>query len=56
MALVWAFLIDPFNNDVNRGKPLKYVHFVLNKVSQIANIESKLTTYWDKGGQKLRND
>ena len=44
-----ARVIDPFNNDIICGKALKYVSFVLNKFSQIANVEPKLTTYWYKG-------
>ena len=40
--------IDPFDNDIIRVKALKSVSFVLNKFSQIANIEPKLTTHWHK--------
>ena len=54
LELVW--LIDPFNNDVIHGKALKYVSFVLNKFSQIATIEPKLTTYWHKRGEQVRNE
>ena len=46
--------IDPFDNDIIRVKALKSVSFVLNKFSQIANIESKLTTHWHKRGEQLR--
>ena len=48
--------IDPINNDVIPGKILKYMSFVLNEFSQIANIESHLTTYWYKRGEQLRNE
>ena len=48
--------IDPFSNDVIRGKALKCVNFVLNEFSQRANIEPKLTTYWHKRGEQLRNE
>ena len=47
---------DPFNDDVIHRKALKSVSFVLNEFSQIGNIESKLTTYWHKRGEQLRND
>ena len=51
-----SLAIDPFNNDVIHGKALKSVSFVLNEFSQIANTESKLTTYWNKRGEQLRNE
>ena len=44
-------VIDPFNNDVIRGKVLKSVGLVLNEFSQRANVEPKLTTYWHKRGE-----
>ena len=44
------------NNDVIRGKSLKSMSFVLNEFSQIANIDPKLTTYWHKRGEQLRNE
>ena len=43
--------VDPFNNDIIRKKALKSVSFVLNKFSQMACIEPKLTTYWHKRGE-----
>ena len=60
MAYIWNRVIvdtiHPFNSDVICGKALKYVSFVLsNEFSQIANIEPKLTTYWHKMGEQLRN-
>ena len=48
--------LDPFNNDVIHGKALESASFVLNKFSKIANIEPKLTTYWHKRGEQLRNE
>ena len=56
MTLVSVFLIDPFNNDVIPGIALKSVRFVLNEVSQIANIEPKLTIYWHERGEQLRSE
>ena len=53
---VFRLSIDTFNNDVIRGKALKSVSCVLNEFSQIVNIESKLTTYWHKSGEQLRNE
>ena len=49
-------VIDPFNNDVTRGKALTSMSFVLNKFSLIANVEPKLTTYWHKMCEQLRNE
>ena len=46
--------IDPFDNDIIRVKALKSVSFVLDKFSQIANIEPKLTTHWHKRSEQLR--
>ena len=49
--------INAFNNDdVTCGKALKSASFVLSKFSQIVNIETKLTTYWHKRGEQLRNE
>ena len=56
IALVSVFFIDNLKNDVIRRKSLKYVRFVLNEVSHIANIPPKLTTYLHKSGEKLAND
>ena len=53
---VFGVSIDTFNNDVIRGKALKSVSCVLNEFSQIVNIEPKLTTYWHKRGEQLRNE
>ena len=43
----------PFNNYVILRKALKSMSLVLNEFSQIANIEPKLTTYWNKGVNNL---
>ena len=45
--------VDLFNKDNIHGKAPKSVSFVLNKFSQIANIESKLITYWHIGLNNL---
>ena len=47
--------MDPFNNDIFRGKALNYVGVVLNEFSQKENIEPKLTTYWHQRCE-LRNE
>ena len=47
--------IDPYYV-VIYGKALKYVSFVLNKFSPIANIELRLNTYWHKRGEQLRHE
>ena len=52
--VVWKnYLIDPFSNYDIYGKTLTSVSFDFNEFSQIANIESKLTTYWHKGVNNL---
>ena len=48
--------IGPFNIDIIHKKALKSVSFVLKEFSQIANIEPKLTTYWHKRAEQLRNE
>ena len=54
--IYFPFSIDPFNNDIIRRKALKSVSFVLNEFSLIANIEPKLTIYWHKRGEQIRNE
>ena len=56
LTLRGVYLSDPFNNDIICRKALKSVSFLLKEFSLIANIEPKLTIYWHKRGEQLRNE